>query len=102
MKKIFQIIIGSEILQNRRKDKHFEFLKNLLLQRGYELLASFIIKNNPKLMEDAFNLIKNTKNSYLFCYGGIGATPDDYTGEIAAKVFTNSQREYNKEFKEIT
>ena len=97
MKKIFQIIIGSEILQNRRKDKHFEFLKNLLLQRGYELFASFIIKDNPK-----FNLIKNTKNSYLFCYGGIGATPDDYTGEIAAKVFTNSQREYNEEFKEIT
>ena len=101
MKKIFQIIIGSEILQNRRKDKHFEFLKNLLLERGYELFASFIIKDDPKLMEDTFNLIKNTENSYFFCYGGIGATPDDYTREIAARVFTNSQMEYNEEFKQL-
>ncbi|WP_457563555.1 competence/damage-inducible protein A [Caminibacter pacificus] len=99
--KIFQVIIGTEILQNRRKDKHFDFLKDLLLQRGYELFASFIIKDDPKLLEDTFKLIKNTENAYLFCYGGIGATPDDFTREVAAKVFSDSQMEYNEEFKNL-
>jgi len=42
--KIFQVIIGSEILEGRREDKHFEFLKNLLLKTGYDLFASFIAK----------------------------------------------------------
>jgi len=99
--KIFQVIIGSEILEGRREDKHFEFLKNLLLKRGYELFASFIAKDNPELLRDIFLLIKNTPDSYLFCYGGIGATPDDFTREISAEVFTNSQMEYNHEFKKL-
>ncbi|WP_457564378.1 competence/damage-inducible protein A [Caminibacter sp.] len=99
--KIFQVIIGTEILQGRRSDKHFEFLKNLLLKRGYELLASFVIKDEPKLLEDIFKLIKNTPDSYLFSFGGIGATPDDFTRKTAAKVFTDSKMEYNEEFKKL-
>jgi molybdopterin-biosynthesis enzyme MoeA-like protein len=96
--KIFQVIIGTEILNGRREDSHFNFLKHLLLQRGYELFSSFIIKDEPKLIEDVFRLIKNTPGSMLFCYGGIGATPDDYTRETAAKVFKNSLMEYNTDF----
>ncbi len=99
--KIFQVIIGTEILNGRRQDKHFNFLRDLLLQRGYELFSSFIIKDDPKLLKDIFTLIKNTPDSMLFCYGGIGATPDDYTREIAARVFTNSLMEYNNEFKNL-
>ena len=99
--KIFQVIIGTEILNGRREDKHFKFLRDELLKRGYELFASFIIKDDPDFMENIFNLIKNTNNSYLFCYGGIGATPDDYTREIAAKVFSYNKMEYNNEFKKL-
>lgn len=99
--KIFQIIIGTEILNGRREDKHFKFLRDELLKRGYELFSSFVIKDDMKLMENIFTLIKNTPNSYLFCYGGIGATPDDYTREISAKIFTNSQMEYNEKFKKL-
>jgi len=95
---IFQVIIGTEILNGRREDKHFKFLKSELLKRGYELSASFIIKDEPNLIENIFNLIKSTPNSFLFCYGGIGTTPDDLTREISAKVFTNSKMEYNKDF----
>ncbi|GAB6073688.1 competence/damage-inducible protein A [Nautilia lithotrophica] len=96
--KIFQVIIGTEILNGRRKDKHFTFLRDLLLKRGYELFSSFIVKDDPELLEKTFHLIKTTPKSMLFCYGGIGATPDDFTREIAAKVFSNGEMKYNEEF----
>ncbi|NPA87664.1 MAG: competence/damage-inducible protein A [Epsilonproteobacteria bacterium] len=96
--KIFQVIIGTEILNGRREDSHFKFLRDLLIKRGYELFSSFIIKDDPKLIKDVFTLIKNTPDSMLFCYGGIGATPDDYTRQTAADVFTNGIMEYNGEF----
>jgi len=99
--KIFQVIIGTEILNGRREDKHFKFLRDILLKRGYELFSSFIIKDNPRLIKDIFRLIKNTPESMLFCYGGIGATPDDYTRESAAEVFSEGLMEYNKEFKNL-
>ena len=96
--KIFQVIIGTEILNGRRKDVHFEFLKTELLKKGYELFSSFIIKDDPEFINQIFSMIKNTPDSYLFCYGGIGATPDDYTRKCAAEVFSDSQMEYNEEF----
>lgn len=97
----YLVIIGTEILNGRREDKHFSFVKEELLKRGYELTASFIIRDKPSLMEDIFNLIKKDKNSVMFCFGGIGATPDDYTREVAAKVFSNSKMEENQNAKEL-
>jgi molybdopterin-biosynthesis enzyme MoeA-like protein len=93
---IFGVIIGTEILNGRREDSHFKFLRDELLKRGYELSGSFIIKDEPKIIEDLFTMIKNL-NAKMFCFGGIGATPDDYTREIAAKVFSDDM-EYNQEF----
>ena len=83
----YQVIIGTEILNGRRQDKHFAFLRDELLDRGFRLKASFTIEDDPKLIEDVFRLIKNDPNSVLFSFGGIGATPDDYTRQIAADVF---------------
>ncbi|WP_456480510.1 competence/damage-inducible protein A [Nautilia sp.] len=99
--KIFQVIIGTEILNGRREDKHFKFLRDILLNRGYELFSSFVIKDEPKLIKNVFTLIKDTPGSMLFCYGGIGATPDDYTRQTAAEVFSNGKMEFNEEFKKI-
>jgi len=42
--KIFQVIIGSEILEGRREDKHFEFLKNLLLKEAMSCLPLLLQK----------------------------------------------------------
>lgn len=84
----YACIIGSEILNGRRNDKHFEFLKSELNKYGHELYASFIIKDDEKLMKNIYNLIKNDKDSVLFSFGGIGSTPDDLTRKIAADVFT--------------
>lgn len=89
----YACIIGTELLNGRRKDSHFEFLSNELLRRGHELKASFIIKDEPSFIADVFELIKKDKSSVMFCFGGIGATPDDYTREVAAKVFTDGEME---------
>jgi len=97
----YSVIIGSELLNGRRKDKHFEFLNNELIKRGWSQVASFIIKDDPKLIVDTFNLIKKDNKSVMFCFGGIGATPDDYTRHCAAKAFTNANMEENKKAKEL-
>ncbi|RUM45696.1 MAG: competence/damage-inducible protein A [Hydrogenimonas sp.] len=95
----YQVIIGSEILNRRRDDKHFDFLSNALLARGEKLHASFIIEDDTQLIENVFTLIKNDPQSIMFSFGGIGSTPDDLTREIAAKVFTNSPLVVHEEAK---
>ena len=95
----YAVIIGTEILNGRREDKHFSFVREKLLQRGYKLKASFIIEDDPKLIEEIFHLIKNDPSSVMFSFGGIGATPDDYTRAIAAKVFGDGKLYMHEEAK---
>ena len=92
----YSVIIGTELLNGRRKDAHFDFLNSELLKRGWEQKASFVIKDEPPFIEDIFNLIKKDPDSVLFSFGGIGATPDDYTRQAAANVFTNGEMEVNE------
>lgn len=96
----YACIIGSEILNGRRVDKHFEFVKNELAIYGHELFASFIIKDDKELIKRIYEFIKSDKDSVLFSFGGIGATPDDLTREIAAKVFTEKPLERHKKFEQ--
>lgn len=88
MNPIYSVVIGTEILNGRRIDKHFPFLINALKTKNRTLSGNIVIADDPKQMEKVFNYVKN-ENAYLFCFGGIGATPDDYTRAVAAKVFTN-------------
>ena len=92
----YSVIIGTELLNGRRKDAHFSFLNDELLKRGWEQKASFVIKDEPPFIEDIFKLIKNDPDAVLFSFGGIGSTPDDYTRACAANVFTNGEMEQNK------
>lgn len=92
----YSVIIGTELLNGRRKDAHFSFLNDELLKRGWEQKASFIISDKPSFIEDVFNLVKNDPDAVLFSFGGIGATPDDFTREAAANVFTNGNMEVNE------
>lgn len=86
--RFYTCIIGTELLNGRRKDAHFEFVNSELNKRGFEHWGSFIIKDEPSFIANTFEFIKNEPNSVMFCFGGIGATPDDYTREVASKVFT--------------
>lgn len=87
MQHIYSVIIGSELLNGRRVDKHFSFLNEILLKRGLQHTGNFVIKDDPQLIQNCFNLILQDPKSVMFCFGGIGATPDDLTREIASEVF---------------
>jgi molybdopterin-biosynthesis enzyme MoeA-like protein len=95
----YSVIIGTELLNGRRKDAHFAFINQQLLSRGWEQKASFVIADDTNLMKSIFNLIKSDPNSVMFCFGGIGATPDDYTRAVAANVFTSGAMEFHEEAK---
>jgi molybdopterin-biosynthesis enzyme MoeA-like protein len=94
----YAVIIGTEILNGRRDDAHFSFVRETLAQRGHELYASFIIPDKPPFMENVYQLIKNDPNSVMFSFGGIGSTPDDYTREVAANVFTDAPIQRHEKF----
>ena len=85
----YAVIIGSEILNGRRGDKHFVFIRDALLERGHTLFSSFIIKDDPLLIHNTFSMIKNDPDGVMFSFGGIGSTPDDLTRQIAADVFSD-------------
>ncbi|MBN2964758.1 competence/damage-inducible protein A [Sulfurospirillum sp. T05] len=87
MKRFFSVIVGSELLNGRRVDKHFTFLLHALKKRGWTLEGNFVIKDDPALMHSVFSLLKSQPNTYIFSFGGIGATPDDCTREVVANVF---------------
>ena len=94
----YVVIIGTEILNNRREDKHFKFVQSELAKYGHEIFASFIIKDEKELIRKTYELVKSDPNAILFSFGGIGSTPDDLTREIAAEVFTSKALERHKVF----
>jgi len=96
----YALIIGTEILNARREDKHFIFLRDELSKYGHELFASFIVKDDVELIRKCFELIKNDEKSVLFSFGGIGSTPDDLTREISAQVFTSKALVRHKQFEQ--
>jgi len=96
----YAVIIGTEILNSRREDKHFDFLKDELAKYGHELFASFIIKDDEQLMKNIYEMIKRDEKSILFSFGGIGSTPDDLTREIVAEVFTSQAAQTHKQFEQ--
>jgi len=80
----FTLIIGTEILNRRREDKHFDFVTRTLLQKGAKLSGSFIIEDDPALIVQTIRFIASQPNPILFSFGGIGSTPDDHTRKCAA------------------
>ena len=96
----YAVIIGTEILNARREDKHFQFLRDELGKYGHELFASFIIKDDVKLIQKTFQMIKDDKDSVMFSFGGIGSTPDDLTREISAQIFTQKPLLRHKVFEQ--
>lgn len=87
----YTCIIGTELLNGRRGDAHFAFVNHELLKRGWSHKSSFIIDDDPSHIARVFSLIKSDPQSVMFCFGGIGSTPDDYTREVAAKVFSRGK-----------
>ena len=77
------IIIGSELLSGKRVDKHFPHVVNTLAVHGLELSWSQTIADDPTLSTRARRR-SLADGEVVFCFGGIGATPDDHTRQCAA------------------
>jgi len=78
------IIIGDELLTGKRRDKHFAEIIHILAQRGLELGWCRIIGDDPELIVETLRQT-TVGNDVVFCFGGIGATPDDHTRGCAAQ-----------------
>lgn len=96
----YAVIIGTEILNGRREDKHFAFVRSALQRRGYPLYASLTIKDDAVLIARIFRLVREDPNAVLLSFGGIGSTPDDLTRPIAAEVFTGRPLQRHKRFEQ--
>jgi len=80
------LIIGDEILSGKRQDKHFEFLQKTLKKYGLSLSWVKYIQDDPKdIIQSIQESIK--PDTVIFSFGGIGATPDDFTRQAAAEAF---------------
>ncbi len=97
----YSVIIGTELLNGRRRDSHFAFLNEALRKRGWEHKANFVIKDEVVLLEEVYKLIQKDPHAVMFSFGGIGSTPDDFTREIAAKAFTGEGLVRHKEAEKI-
>jgi len=95
----YALIIGTEILNGRRKDSHFEFVRDTLSKRGFKFSGSFIIEDKPLLIANTIAYISSLPNSVLLSFGGIGSTPDDHTREAASKALGDGELYFNETFK---
>ena len=99
--KFFVLIIGTEILNRRRKDAHFDFVTKALSQKGHKLTGSFTIEDDPELIIQTIRFIASQENAVLFSFGGIGSTPDDHTRLCAAVALRDGKLVTHEEAKQI-
>jgi len=99
--RFFALIIGTEILNRRRSDRHFDFLSQALLERGYKLAGSFIIEDDPALIVQTLKFLASQPHSVIFSFGGIGSTPDDHTRKAAAVALRDGTLHTQEEARQI-
>lgn len=86
IQKVGLILIGDELLNGARQDKHMEKAIELLKARGISLNWVRVI-GDTKI--EIVSTLRQTiaTGDLVFSFGGIGATPDDVTRESAATAF---------------
>jgi molybdopterin-biosynthesis enzyme MoeA-like protein len=81
--KIGLILIGDELLNASREDKHMQAVIDMLKKRGMKLSWMHLIGDDKDELISLFSKTMATTDVVFSC-GGIGATPDDLTRECAA------------------
>ena len=76
-------IIGDEILSGKRLDKHLAKTIETLAERGLSLSYAHYLGDEPARIVAALKQSFATDH-VVFSFGGIGATPDDFTRQCAA------------------
>ena len=80
------VVIGDEILSGRRQDRHLAAVTERLAARGLVVdWAQFLPDREITIVD----LLRRSRadGATVFCFGGIGATPDDLTRACAATAF---------------
>ncbi len=77
-------IIGDEILSGKRQDAHLSKAIEILKARGLQLTWAEYLADDPARLTASFKRSLAT-DDIVFSFGGIGATPDDFTRQAAAK-----------------
>jgi molybdopterin-biosynthesis enzyme MoeA-like protein len=83
LKSIGIYIIGDEILSGKREDKHLTQAIAMLKARGLQLGWAEYLGDDPARMVASFKR-SFAADDVVFSFGGIGATPDDYTRQAVA------------------
>jgi molybdopterin-biosynthesis enzyme MoeA-like protein len=83
MKNFGIYIIGDEILSGKRQDAHLSKAIALLSARGLQLSWANYLGDIPDQITSSIKA-SMARNDIVFSFGGIGATPDDYTRQCAA------------------
>ncbi len=78
------VIIGDEILSGKRQDRHQNALILALAEHGLELGWVRIVGDGADLLTETFRETVR-RDSWVFSFGGIGATPDDRTRACLAR-----------------
>ncbi len=76
-------IIGDEILSGKRSDAHLCKVIALLSTRGLQLSWANYLGDIPEQITVSLKA-SMARDDIVFSFGGIGATPDDYTRQAAA------------------
>jgi len=76
-------IIGDEILSGKRQDKHLIKSIELLSKRGLQLAWANYLGDIPEQITSSLKA-SMARGDIVFSFGGIGATPDDFTRQCAA------------------
>ena len=78
------IVIGNEILDGRREDRHVTACRERLSERHVPLTYVFFLPDDPERLVSQIRWAMEQPEPF-FCCGGIGATPDDHTRGCAAR-----------------
>ncbi|MDP3744420.1 MAG: molybdopterin-binding protein [Methylotenera sp.] len=76
-------IIGDEILSGKRQDAHLHFVIHAMNARGLQLSWANYLGDIPEKITRSLKS-SMARGDIVFSFGGIGATPDDFTRQCAA------------------
>ncbi len=104
--KVGLIIVGDEILSGKRKDQHFFNSIKILSKRGLSISWMTTIGDDKDLCKNLLHYSFSRNNNPVFCFGGIGSTPDDNTRQACAdalnlplKLNTDAEKLITKKFR---
>jgi len=78
------LVVGNEILNGRRRDKHFDTALALSAEWNISLEYALFLPDTRAILVEQLRW-SMAQPFPFFCCGGIGATPDDLTRQCAAE-----------------